>query len=297
VQNLFETYKSLWPVTSHEQLMPLLKPIDVVHYPGDLALMATVKRPAQTVVVTEGAKIRDIVDMCSKGFEHFVQRTRPDFPQELLVSGLMAVRPMVFSENPVPFFFTGFQTPQSTKDVNANIVLPFGSSKKKTLVLDRLHTFLGQEPGLTRIRDLCIQSADELITNALFSAPVLSNGQKMFQTAARGTEVTMPDKKEATLFATFSKGKVVIGCTDPFGSMVRGEMLIHLRNVFRRDKVELKTDDIGGAGFGMKYIIENAANFYIYVEKGKRSLVASAFNTGSMKANLSEERHFHFSFS
>lgn len=293
MKNLFETYSHLWPAASHEQLKPLFSQLDVVHYPADFTALAAVKRPQSTVVVTEGAKVKDLIDLAYKGFEHFIQKDRDDFYQELLASGLMAVRPKAFSENPIPFFFTGFLPPKSSKTMSSHLVQEFKTNKSKALLLDRLHTFLGQAKYLSRIRDLCVQVADEMVTNACFSAPMLGNGQRLFQNMDRKSEVTLPGNHSAVLFATFTEQKVVVGCQDPFGSLSRSELLAHLRNVYRMDKVFPK--ETAGAGFGMKYMIDNSSNFYIYVEKGQKTLVASSFQVGSIKKNLADERHLHLS--
>ena len=293
MKNLFDTYVHLWPVSSHAQLKPLFSQLDVVHYPGEFTAIASVKKPQSTVVVTKAAKTKDLIDLAYKGFEHFVQQDRDDFYQELLVSGLMALRPKAFSDNPIPFFFTGFAPPQSSKTMSANLVQEFKSSKTKTLVIDRLHTFLGQAKYLSRIRDLCVQVADEMITNACFSAPMLANGQRLFQKVDRKSEVVLPGGHSAILFATFTEQKVIIGCQDPFGSLNRAELLAHLRGVYRSEQVTPK--DTAGAGFGMKYMIDNCSSFYAYVEKGQKTLVACSFQVGSLKKNLNDERHLHLS--
>lgn len=293
-RNLFESYASLWPNQLHDQLRPFLSQIEVIHMPEDAHRPSAFMRPSQTVVVATHLKTKEMIELALRGFEHFVQRDRDDFAQELLVSGLMAVRPKDFSENPIPFFFTGFQQPK-TASSSTHLVQEFRGSEDKNVIIDRLHTFLGQHRGVVRLRDICLQVADEMISNACFNAPQLADGRRPFQLVDRSTHVKLPGTIPGIVFATYTDKKLVIGCQDPFGTFNRVEMLTHLRREMRDEKSTPRMGS-GGAGIGLRYMIESSANFYVYGEQGRKTIVACAFKVGSLKENLLDDRHLHFSF-
>ena len=52
----------------------------------------------------------------------------------------------------------------------------------------------------------------------------------------------------------------------------------------------------GGAGLGVRYLIENSANFYTVVDPGKFTLMACGFLLKGVKANVTTPKHFHISF-
>lgn len=294
MKSVFEIYKDLWPADRHVALEPLLGKIPVLHYPEDQSKMKSVL-PEHVVLVVNQATLAEVVEILQAGFEHVVQKSREDFPQELLASSLMVVRPEAFRKDPLPFFFTGFKTPAGDGAGERNLVVKFHRSDEKPVLLDWLDAFLNEVPQIASIKDLCIQSADEMITNAIFNAPVKPSGTRPYRELPRESEVILPEDKKATLFACFSERRVIIGCSDLYGSLAKDALIAHLRGIFSSQKSTARTGT-GGAGLGFKYLIENAANTYVISTKGTSTLVACGFSLKGLKSNLTAAKHFHLSF-
>jgi hypothetical protein len=72
--------------------------------------------------------------------------------------------------------------------------------------------------------------------------------------------------------------------------------LAHLENTLVPDAVEPRGPHHAGAGLGLRYMIENSAGLYFFVEKDKRTLVACSLLLEGLKANFNIQKHFHLSF-
>ncbi|MBX3020906.1 MAG: hypothetical protein KF799_04455 [Bdellovibrionales bacterium] len=293
MKSVFEAYKELWPADRHAVLEPYLNKIAVLRYPEDRAMLGKVLAPF-VVVVAQKASLRENVALLESGFQHIVQQDREDFPQELLAASLMTTRPDAFQKNPVPFFLSDFQ-PDMLKDPDKNLAMKFHKSSQKSLLLDWLSAFLQQNPQTFAIHDLSLQAADEMLTNAFFNAPIRPGGLRPFQKLPRDAEAEISAAKSATLFATVSERRMIVGCMDSFGSFSQPNLMEHLRHNFSQDSIRTREGQ-NGAGLGLRYLIENAANFYLLCHKGISSLVACGFVLEGLKANLYKPKHMHICF-
>jgi hypothetical protein len=179
-------------------------------------------------------------------------------------------------------------------DERVNLVLEFSGSLEKPSLIESLDVFLDQDQGTFNIKELCIQSADEMITNAIFNAPVNTAGQRLNSAMARNSDVSMPGGKKGRFFASTSGNRAIVGSEDPFGSLQRQTVLERLEQIYDHTVVSPKIG-AGGAGLGLKYMIDNSANFYLYCEYGKKTVIACAFMLKGMKSNTSPIKHFHIS--
>ena len=293
MKSVFEMYHHLWPVETHASIAPLLTKIPVMHYPEDRAQLSSVV-PSYVVLVVRDATTLEIINLVDQGFQHCVRAERADFAPELLAASLMTMKPEAFVRNPLPFFFNGFRSPDP-KDPDKNLTLKIQTSTEKATLLDWLDVFLQQNPRTSGVRELCVQCADEMLTNALYNAPIKPSGVRPFESWSRTQTVTLPVDHAATLFACFSDERVVVGCTDPFGSLNRDSLLNHLRHAFRDPLLRPRTGQ-AGAGLGFRYLIENSAGFYLISQPGRRTLIACGFLLRGLRANLNVAKHFHFSF-
>lgn len=289
-KSAFELFSPLWPKERHGTLKPLLDLVPVLHYPDDRALLSKVM-PAQVIVVIKNAELSEVVNLLELGFEHCVQRERADFAQEILASALMILRQEAFRLNPMPFFFGGTDLPDQ-KDPDQHISMTFHRSVEKPTVLDWLGMFLQKNPATSTVRDLAMQCADEMMLNALFNAP-MKHGKRQFQNLPRDAAIEVSADKKATLFATLTNERLIVGCADVFGSLSREALLSNLRVAFKGKQVST------GAtrnGLGFRFLIENAANTYVVSRAGEATLIACGFLLQGQRANMGARKHFHWSF-
>lgn len=294
MKSVFEVYKSLWPATVHEKIEPLLSKVPILHYPHQKDAFSMVI-PSLVVIVVQDAKLTELIGLMELGFEHIVQKNRSDFAEELLASSLMVLRPQAFLNNPVPFFLSEFAADSLTQDPDRHLILRITKQSEKATVMEWLGVFLDRSPETMAVRDLCLQSADELISNALFNAPVRPSGRRAFKDLPRNSEIELPPNRAITVFGCFADQRLVVGCQDPFGSLTKDVLLGHLRDLFRDQKSTMKYSS-GGAGLGFRHLVENSANFYCLVQKGKSTLVACGFTLKGLKANMTIAKHMHLAF-
>lgn len=288
----------LWPPQSRKTLSTLIADVRFLNFPEDMQNLKSLRDPFNYVIIMNSGEVKDAVELVSRGFEHVIQKGRPDFAQELLTSALMIARPKSFLKNPIPFILTGTPSPAAQTEAHNDreIILPFHSSDEKLVILNAIEAFIKKNASLAGIYDLCIQAADELISNALFHAPVNSKGEFIHNHLPRSTSVKVPASKSARLFLRFSDYRVVIGCEDQYGSLNKRFVLDHIVATLSPELIKPRSAVSPSAGIGMRFMIENSANFYMYCDRGQRSLVACGFLTAGLKANLNSAKHLHLSF-
>ncbi len=289
MKTLFEEYHNLWPEATHASLKTMMSDVNYLLYPEHKQLLLFVEDVTKVIIIINDASVQDLIFLVNKGFEHIVQRDRKDFAQELLVSALMAAKPKAFVNNPIPFFFSGFQDPKSTKFLENNLVSSIKSSSEKRLLIEKLYDFLQTSDKLKSVSDVCLQIADELITNAIYASPAAK---------AKGyaEEVTFTPETQVRFFCCYSEHRVIIGCEDQYGTFKKSLFLHSLKLIFNEEKVKPKKNPNGGAGLGFKYLIENSANIYLFSQENKRSLVACGLDVKRLRDNLSKSKNLHFSF-
>lgn len=294
MKSVYERYFTLWPESARERLKPLLSKVPALELPKDQDNLSLVS-PRSVIIVVDRLPLKDVMELVDKGFEHIIQRGREDFAQELLASSLMTVRPESFFSNPVPFFLSGFDSQDIVNDPDRHLLMRFTKQKEKSMLLEWIEAFLERDERTSTVRDLCLQCADEMISNALFNAPVLASGRRAYKDLPRNTDIILPAKMSASIFACFAEGRVVIGCTDAYGSLSKETLMSHLKGMFNVGGMDFKQSS-GGAGLGIRYMIENAANFYILVSPGKFTMMAAGFMLKGLRANMTASKHIHFSF-
>ena len=294
MRNLFEEFTYLWPPSRQHSLGHLLKNTQVLRLPADLALVGKGQKETTLVVVDPGGKELNPIEYLRQGYEHVLYSARQDFGPELFASCLMSKRPDNFTENPIPYFFHGFSPGPLEENNDHSFIRSFNTSEEKPFLIAELDNFFKSEKALKNIQDICLQAADEMISNAIYNAPVDAFGRHLYQNVARDVDVTLSPGKKIKLFACFNAKKVVIGCEDPFGSLEREIILNRLAEIYAQTQVSPLMSS-AGAGMGLKFMIENSANFYMFCERKKRSIVACTFLLEGRKKNINTNNHLHFS--
>jgi hypothetical protein len=294
MRSVFETYISLWPQKQWTWLRPILEPVRVVSMPLPKQIPSSVD-VRKTIVVAENTGMKDVMRVLERGFEHVVQRHRADFANELLASCLMIQRPKIFSNDPIGFFLNGLNSSGEIDTSINNLIVEFTSTEDKHLVMEWLNDLLQKDKRAEQFKSIAMQVADEMISNALFNAPVDLAGRRLFQELPRTSTIRYPAKKKsAQLFGSFNENKLIIGCEDPFGSIRRPQVLTVLSGNYSEDMVYVRTEG-PGAGVGVRFMIDNSANFCLYCEPNKRTLFACSILLESFKSNFSVKKHLHMS--
>ncbi len=294
MRRLFSEYEESWPPARSDYLELLLHEFYVLRLPEDIKLIRFAPMNRTIIVIDKVFESFNPIDYFVMGFEHVLYSQRPDFISELFSSCLMSLRPRSFSNNPIPFFFNGFIPKNLNPKTNHNLLLPFTNSQEKPDLIRQLDLFLSQEKQLKGIQDICLQAAEELLMNSLYQAPTNRLGERIYSQTDRSTTVENPRNSISRLFACYSSNKVVIGCEDNFGSAERSPVLKRLSEIYPEEQSSPLTSGATG-GMGLKFIIGNSANFYMFCDRKKKTLAACSFLLEGKLRNTGTSKHLHIS--
>lgn len=122
----------------------------------------------------------------------------------------------------------------------------------------------------SRLVELYCTVVDELMTNALYNAPVDERGEERFAHLKRGEPVALAGG-EGVDVVLCSDGRT-LGCavTDPFGSLGPHTIVDYLGRCFRRGADQI-SERSGGAGLGLFTIYEACSQLVVNIATGRRT--------------------------
>ena len=150
-----------------------------------------------------------------------------------------------------------------------------------------------REIGLRRsILDSAYRLCEELLTNALFDAPIDQYGNARFRRQARSEGVSLSSMEAPVLEVGFDGATLGIGVSDPFGSITRDKVMSYIFHCFAGDEPDLSANT-SGAGMGLYLCFNSVSNFVINVNPMTRTEVI-----GLIDVTLSPSEYFkrHASF-
>lgn len=293
MKTIVEEYGHLWPA-SKDKLAILFKHIFVLHYPSEQEAISKCEaalRP-NVIIVSDKTPLTNAIQILEGGFSQVVQKNRGDFARELLISAILIQKPQALFEDAMNILLATTQGDGSKID-GKDFSVVFNSSRQKNAIIQSFTDFLQGEPQLAALKDIAIQVSEELLMNAQFSAPVdPMTFKKMYQNTDRSLAVSYPPGKQGKFYACYSHERLVIACIDPFGTLTKAQLIENFKKLFTENMSEVKTTS-GGAGIGLKYILENSGVFYALIKKNHYCCVACAFYLRGMKNNMSPEKHIH----
>lgn len=291
MKTAYEICTRYWPESSLEPHKSGLEKITVLELPADLLEFDKVNKE-QTIVIMQKSSVYNSLQVLRRGFSHVLQAERQDLKKELLATCLMILHPETLVEKEIPFFFRGFSEKTDWKNSDRALLLKGQTPKDREHILAELEKFIGSKTELKSNSTLALQILDELYTNALFNAPSqASTGIRANRTATLVESAAHP----IYVFAAYDKDHLLLGCSDSHGTLNRDHLTAHLLKAHSTQQAQPNLGS-GGAGLGLKMVIENSANFYIYCEKDQRTIIGCGLLLKGRRANLSETKHLHVCF-
>ena len=113
---------------------------------------------------------------------------------------------------------------------------------------------------------------DEMITNAIYNAPVDMMGRFLFQGQDRKDAVVLNDSQAATLSCAVENGQIFLSVKDPFGSLCKSKLITYLSKCYKDNQVYVENKK-GGAGIGLHKIFRLSHNFVVNIDPGRFSEV------------------------
>jgi hypothetical protein len=132
--------------------------------------------------------------------------------------------------------------------------------------LDRMSDWFGTQGVGSRTMEQLRDSAEELLTNAFYDAPVAAGVFK--KPVSRTQDVALPDDSACDLAYGCRNDLAIVRVRDPFGSLSRRRLVEVLMRCSRTDMQVEVDETMGGAGLGMWRIFTAASFVGVSVVKG-----------------------------
>lgn len=126
----------------------------------------------------------------------------------------------------------------------------FRRSADTNLVVDRTIALANQLAIHPRLVANIATVAEELVTNAVYNAPVDASGKPRFAHLPRTSQVELDEGEEVRLSLCCDGQTFGIAVADPFGALSPDLSLVHLFESFRK-RQEKPDSSKGGAGLGL----------------------------------------------
>ena len=136
---------------------------------------------------------------------------------------------------------------------------------------------LAEQRGLARgHREPIAQCIDEMLSNALYDAPVDARGRRLFQGVSPRARIALRTEHSAQVQYACDDRRFAIAVRDAFGTLQRQTVLGHLERAARGEApVDRK---IEGAGLGLYLMVHAATAVYFHVLPGIATEVVCAFD-------------------
>lgn len=167
------------------------------------------------------------------------------------------------------------------------------SSKQKDLLLNSLSDYAANIGINKRIISAVAAVADELLMNAIYNAPIYSNGVRPYARRSRTVPVDLQNG-ESCFFSFASDGnQFVISVRDRFGSLAPEKIRGYLARCFAmgNDQIEQKQ---GGAGMGFYFIMENLNKLIVNISPGRGTEFIGIIDiSGTYRDYIERYKSFH----
>lgn len=169
-------------------------------------------------------------------------------------------------------------------------------SAEKTRVLMEALEFARRIGVKPRLASLYYSVADELVSNALYNAPVDEAGQWRHSALPRETEVELQSHEAVEVGLCCDGRRLGISVTDPFGSLGAEKLLGHISRCYQDIEVEPE-QKAGGAGLGLFFVFRSLNHLVVNVCPSVRTEMIGLIDvTGSYVDFASKTKSFNLFF-
>ncbi len=145
----------------------------------------------------------------------------------------------------------------------------------------------------SRTVELVNSIADELVTNAIFNAPVDADGNPKYRHHKRSEALVLSDEEAATLEFGCDGDFIAVSSSDPFGSLKQDTVIDYLNRCLVKGPKQM-SEDSGGAGLGLYRVFQSVSKFVLNLDPGKRTEVIALIDLRlSMKQFRLATKSFH----
>ena len=150
-------------------------------------------------------------------------------------------------------------------------------SDQKQKVIDAAEAFAVEARCGPRLANQIGIAIDEMVTNAVYNAPVDSEGKHRFSHLPRTSRVELGESEEVIVHLAADARRLCVSVRDPFGSLKPELVLAYMTKCFGGgdDQVDEKE---GGAGLGLYYLLNLVQGFVLNIDPGQATEMIGLFS-------------------
>ncbi len=146
------------------------------------------------------------------------------------------------------------------------------SSDEKTSVIAATEDFATESGCNTRISQQIATAVDELITNAIYNAPVDSKGYRRYAHIPRQVPILLEPNETIRIRIATDGRRIGLSALDPFGSLTADRVVDYLAKCYLGGDNQIDSKE-GGAGLGLYFLFNLLNSFVINIAPGRATEV------------------------
>ncbi len=242
------------------------------------------------IAFTMGDEGERAVELISQGkVSHVIDILGPNIERHFYFALQLFAKKESFFSDPAKELFSSF----SGKENNSFLSFPIKKIIDKREILSKLSDYLRDLKGISRIESELQLIADELITNILFNGPSSDQSSPDFTATNRKTKQSIVAGHNAHLFVFYRENRIYLGAVDSYGSLRLERVWGKLEKTFTDGLGASIDQGDGGAGVGMRLILDRADSLFLGVDKWKKTLVAVSMPLRSGKDREFPSKNVH----
>lgn len=256
----------------------------------DIAQLESCRLPMnKVIVVSDKTSTKDVLmALNALGVRQVVQLSNPKVNSSIQLSAHMISKLDEVMATPVEILFSSQGIPFQIER------FPFRSSKQKTDTLKQVETYITTFVKSSQVITNIHTIADELYTNAIFHAPVDSQGRHRNSKTRRNAMIELDPDASAEMIVAHNEQILFIGCTDSYGSLSLNSVMGRLTTCIEKGVGQAINLGEGGSGIGCFLVLENASSFIILVHPGKKTVMGGLIHytlSERLRATIPKNMH------
>lgn len=162
------------------------------------------------------------------------------------------------------------------------------SSRQIEPAVERAHTFVTEIGMPERLAEQFSRAVGEFVTNAIYDAPVGSDGTSRFSDVSHSEAVDLDAGETVRLELARDGTKVGVSVVDPFGSLSVDSLFQYLARCFRNGSSQIRWDT-PGAGLGLYQSFKGLSHFVINLDADRKTEVIGLLNIRESYSDFAAE--------
>ena len=272
--NSEEWLEEVWPSAQRPQVAKDIAVINSISdKPDDIPV-------EHCILLVEGLEPGPAVARAqADGFHHIVPTTHPYVNFVLTTACMMIDRPEKLLTEPesllLPHRVNTARLVMDNFEAVTKKTIKLKKVSEKTKALDELVAQLDSQPATRLLRESAISITDELLMNAFYDAPREANIKDIKKRP-----------KAVDFFFVSDENVLLIGCRDFYGSLKVEKLLARLHTVYSQGMARAMNMGPGGAGLGLKIVLDHGLDLVAICEKQKQTLVLVTLPLGLSRRKM-----------